>query len=229
MRRIIIALSAAAICFIVSPIATGQVMTYDEVVFDFGHVGIDFNLYHTFHYVNRTEMPVTISDVTVSCDCSTVQLIDSLIEPGDTAFFKLTFSTRDYYGPTNRSFVVSTSDPSQPELKYFFLATVGQWFHGLKPDPFSLFFLANKKEMTVSVPNVKFDEIRITDIFPHDATFDVKVIEKSADKGEAVALKVLPSENLGKSTYLSSLTFAIESDELEKPTILTIPVKIVRY
>jgi len=216
-------------CLIISPAAAGQGLSYEEQVFDFGHVGIDFNVFHTFHYVNRTDQTVTVFDVEVSCDCSTVQLIDSLIEPGDTAFFKLTFNTRDYYGPTNKSFRASTSDPQNPELKYYYLSTVGQWFHGLKPEPFSLFFLASKKKATVSVPNQKFDEIRVAEVLAHDAVFDVKVVEKSADKGESIKLEVSPSENLGKSTYLSSLTFIIEAEGQEKPTILTIPIKIVRY
>jgi len=229
MIRTFIALFAAVFSFFVSPIVSGQGLTHQELVFDFGHVGIDFNLFHTFTYVNRTDQTVNISEVRVNCDCSTVQLIDSLIEPGDTAFFRLTFNTRDYYGPVSQFFRATTTDPAYPELKYFFVAIVGQWFHGLKPDPFSLFFLANKREITVSVPNLKFDEIQIADIVPHDTTFSVEVVEKEADKGEAIKLKVSPSKGLVRSTFLSSMTFLVEADGLDKPTILTVPIKIVKY
>lgn len=229
MIRTFLTLLTTTLILFATPAAAQRGLTYEQQVFDFGHVGIDFNVFHTYTYINRTDQTVTISDVVVSCDCSTVQLIDSLVEPGDTAFFKLTFNTRDYYGPTNKSFTATTTDPENPELKYYYLATVGQWHHGLQPEPFSLFFLPGKKQATVSVPNRKFDEIRLTEVIAHDATFDVKVLEKSADKSKAVKLEVSPSEGLGKSTFLSSLTFIVEADGLDKPTILTIPIKIVRY
>ena len=130
-------------------ISHSQGLTYDEQVFDFGHVGIDFKLYHTFMYVNRTDKTVSILDLDVTCDCTTVQLSDSLIQPGDTAKFNMIFETKDYLGPTNKSFRVMTDDPTSPTLEFFYLSIVGQWYNGIKPDPVSLFFLPGKKEQII--------------------------------------------------------------------------------
>lgn len=199
-----------------------------EQVHDFGHVGIDFNLYHTFKYVNVTEKPVRILKTQSNCDCSTVKFNDSLLQPGDTGFFKLTFSTRDYYGPTNKSIKVITDNPQVPEINFFYLANVGQWFNGLKPRPISVFFLPGKTLQKIIIPNIIYDEIKILDTDKYDNIFQVKMISSSADKGKNIEIDISPDANLQKGTFHSLLTLSISTGK-EKPVILSIPVKIVRY
>ncbi|MCK4372826.1 MAG: hypothetical protein KAW61_06740, partial [candidate division Zixibacteria bacterium] len=43
-------------------------LVYSEQVFDFGHVGIDFKLFHTFYIINNGPEPVPIKRVATSCD-----------------------------------------------------------------------------------------------------------------------------------------------------------------
>ncbi|UCD63304.1 MAG: DUF1573 domain-containing protein [Candidatus Zixiibacteriota bacterium] len=200
-----------------------------EQLYDFGNVGIDFNLFHNYAYINRTGEPVTITDIEVSCDCSTVIPSDTLVQPGDTAFFQLTFNTAEYYGLTNKSFKVFTTDPTAPEIQYFVRAVVGQWFDGMKPSAISLFFIPGKDAQSVRVTNKKFDEIRISSVETFDSTFAVEVIENKAKQEKALEFRVSPTPDLTRGTYLSSLTVTIEKADAEQPTILSIPVKIVRY
>ncbi|MEW6412414.1 MAG: DUF1573 domain-containing protein [Candidatus Zixiibacteriota bacterium] len=204
-------------------------LNHDAHVFDFGHVGIDFNVFHDFILVNVLDYPITITKVEVSCDCSTVATSDSTLLPGDTATFMLTFNTRDYYGPTNKSFTVFTDDPKHPKIEYSYSAIAGQWFHNLQPDPISLFFLPGKRGQKVKIANRKFDEIKLGDYDQFDGIFSVKILKKEAENGEFIELEVEPSSDLGKGTYLTSLTLLLDKDGEDKPTILTIPIKIVRY
>lgn len=204
-------------------------LNHDSHVFDFGHVGIDFNVFHNFSMVNVLDHPITITKVEVSCDCSTVALADSTLQPGDTASFLLTFNTKDYLGPTHKSFTVFTDDPEHPQIKYSYSAIAGQWFHNLRPDPISLFFLPGKKSQRVKVANKNFDEIKLGDYERFDSKFSVKVLEDEADNGDFIELEVEPSSDLGKGTYLTSLTLLLDKEGDDKPTILTIPIKIVRY
>ena len=71
-----------------------QGLTYEEQTHDFGHVGIDFKVMHTYIFINRTDVPIKIIDIVVTCDCTKVKSADTLVQPGDTALFKLTFNTK---------------------------------------------------------------------------------------------------------------------------------------
>ncbi len=195
---------------------------------DFGNVGIDFTLKHYFKYVNVTDQPVRILKAIATCDCSSVISSDSLLQPGDTGIFTLTFSTRDYYGPTNKSIDITTDNPQQPEFKFFYMADVGQWFNGLKPDPISVFFLPGKKTQRLTIPNLSFDNIEITDYLIFDKIFELKLISKSATTGGQLELEITASENLSKGTHQSVITLTISTGN-EDTAILTVPVKIVRY
>jgi hypothetical protein len=201
----------------------------EELVFDFGHVGIDFTVYHTFHFVNRTDKPFRINKTTSSCDCSAVTTLDSIVKPKDTAFIRLSFNTKDFYGPTKKSFTVFTDHPSMSAVKFTYLSQVGQWLDRIKPAPISLFFLPTHKSKKITIRNFDFDEIRVTVREQFDTFFDISLIRDKAAKGQALELGVTPRPDLKKGTYRSSITLEIEKEESAEPTILTIPVKIVRY
>lgn len=204
-------------------------LAWSEQVFDFGHVGIDFKLFHTFYIVNNGDTPVVIKSATASCDCSNVRLIDSLIQPGDTTFLRLDFQTRNYYGPTTKSMEVTLDDPEYPEMKFFYLATIGQWYGNLKPEPFSLFFLPGAAVKQVKLSNRAYDQISWKLQDQGDSTFRIELVDSKADRGEQLTLTVTPVDGLTAGTYLSSFTLHVTTAEDQKPVILTIPVKIVKY
>ncbi len=204
-------------------------LAFDEQVFDFGHVGIDFHVTHTFKYVNSGPDVIKITKLDVPCDCSIVTASDTAVAPGDTIFFRLKFSTRDFYGPTNKSFTVHTDSPDLPELVYFNKATIGQWYHYLKPDPISVFFLPGKTTRQISIPNRAYDRIRLSILEQSDDTFDVQILNSDAQKGKSLDLEIRVRDDLPRGTFLSNVTIKIEKSGDDKPSILTIPVKTVRF
>ncbi len=208
---------------------SSQRLNFSEQVFDFGHVGIDFKLFHTFYIVNNGTEPVAIKSASASCDCSHVRLSDSLIQPKDTVFFHLDFLTRNFYGPTTKSMEVVLDDPEYPEMKFYYLSDIGRWFGGLKPEPISLFFLPGAGPRQVTLPNQAFSRISWEVHNQSDSTFKISVDKPVAGKGEKLALTVEPRDNLKKGTYLSNFTMYVTTDPDAKPVILTIPVKIVVY
>ncbi len=204
-------------------------LTLSEQVYDFGHVGIEFKLSHTFRLINNGERPIRILKLEVSCNCSMVGLLDSLIKPGDSVFLPLKYDTKDLFGPTAKSFQVSTDDPDQPELQFFYKSIVGQWYDGLKPNPMSLFFLPGQKPRIVTIPNRSFDEISLSIKEQSDTTFDIAVLKEDARKNQALKLEVRPKANLNRGTYLSSFTIRVSTGQDRKPVFLTVPVKTVIY
>ncbi|MEA3296957.1 MAG: DUF1573 domain-containing protein [candidate division Zixibacteria bacterium] len=204
-------------------------LVYSEQVYDFGHAGIGFKLFHTYYIANLGKRPVRITNLEVSCDCSTVNKSDSIINPGDTVFFTLQFYTKNLFGSTTKSFIVFLDDPKLPQLKFFCLSTIGQWYDDLKPDPISLFYLPGCKSKKVSIPNLSFDNISLSIKEQADTTFDIKVLAGEAEKNGTLVLDVIPKNDLKPSTYHSSFSLAIKTGSDGKPLILTIPTKIVRY
>lgn len=229
MLRFVVSAASVFVILVSGAVFAQEKLSYKQQVFDFGHVGIDFNVFHQYYFANPTDKPIKITDIEVSCDCSSVMQSDTLVMPGDTVYFVLTFNTRDYYGPTNKSFTVFTDHPDIPELKYYNMSTVGQWFQGLKPSNISLFFIPGRNSASIKIPNRKFDEISFGRIMPFDTTFTYNVVKESAETGEAIEIEVFPIQGLVKGTRLSSLTFEVERSGEEKPAIFSIPVKIVRY
>lgn len=225
LRTIIIVL----FCLIFIPIIVfGQGLKIEDQVWDFGHVGIEFKLYHTFTFVNNFDVPVTITNINANCDCTTIKTVDTIIEPGKSALFNMTFETKDYFGPINKLFKIKTDHPQIPELEYFYLAIVGQWYNGLKPSPISLFFLPSKKSHTIRIPNLDFDELTISEYIKYNDIFTVKSVKEKAKRGNSIELVVTPDENLKSGTFHTTLTIVIQNESEEK-TRITIPIKIVRY
>ena len=200
-----------------------------ELTYDFGHMGIDFVVQHTYYLVNRSQVPIRILDAVPSCQCTSVLPLDSLVAPGDSARFRVKFNSKDFYGPVVKTFRVTTDHPELQEIVYSFTSIVGQWFDGLKPEPVSLFFLPVHKSRKVTIPNTQYGEIRLSGLGQSDNTYEVNKLTERAGKGQQIELEIVPKPDLKAGTYQSSLTLTIDKKDHEKPTILTLPVKIVRY
>jgi hypothetical protein len=198
-------------------------------IYDFGEVGIGFDIYHEFKVLNQGNEPIRIDSATVRCDCSTAWLIDSVVAPGDTGRIGLRFNTEDYYGKTSKALKVHIDVIPDRPAEYFYLTTVGQWFVGIKPDPISLFFLPGSSEKTITISNPAVDWIKIAEIDPYNDFVSTDIIEEKASKGKNLELVVRPKADLGEGTFYTNFRIKLELPEEFEPIYLTIPVKIVRY
>ena len=200
-----------------------------DSIYDYGHVGIDFKLKHNHWMVNTGNTPLVIKNVHSNCDCTTAYATDTTVMPGDTVYLVATFNTKDYYGPTARGFTVFIDDVDSTKVEFMQRAVVGQWYFGLKPDPFSLFFLPGQTSKRVIVTNTEHPEIDLILRDQADTTFDIKLLRTKASRGEKLELEVTPRPSLKSGTYQSNFSIAVKVKGGVTPAILTVPVKIVRY
>ncbi|MDH4156357.1 MAG: DUF1573 domain-containing protein [candidate division Zixibacteria bacterium] len=220
---------ALLIVLLTQSLVAAQAKLEYDAVFDFGHVGIDFKVYHTYTLHNRGKRLVKITGLNASCDCTSLTKSDSLIRPRDSVLIHATFDSKNFYGPVNKSFRIYTDDPTTPEIQLFYVATVGQWFNGIKPDPVSVLLLPAHKSRRVTIPNRAFDKITLAGFETSNSHFDINVTRGEATKGANLELDVTPKSDLPKGTYRSSLTLSVGVPAEDDHITLTIPVKIVRY
>ncbi|MFH1373786.1 MAG: DUF1573 domain-containing protein [bacterium] len=201
----------------------------EELEYEFGHIGIDYTVYHLFPLVNRTDSRLRIIDAVSSCDCSSVTILKREIEPGDTTFFRLTFNTKDFYGLTKHTFTVTLDRPSVPTIEYAYTAIIGQWYRDLQPKPAALFFLPSHNSKKISINNTSFKEIQVSVLEQADTSFTVNFRKDRAARDKAVQLEVTPRSDLARGSHHSSLTLQITKEGQTRPTRVTIPVTVARY
>lgn len=219
-----------ALTIILSSSAFSQkIMPYNQKVFDFGHVGVDFTVKHKYFFYNESNDTIKILDIDETCDCTLVRHNDSLIYPGDTAYFDLTFYTKDYYGPTNKTFHIITDHPDYKEITFHYLSIVGQWYNGLKPNPVSLFFLPGKGPQKIDIYNSKYDYIEVAELIKYSDNFDVKILKDKVEAKNVIELEITPKSDIPKGTNFSTLTVFVKRAGIDKLSPLTIPIKIVKY
>ena len=198
-------------------------------VHDFGEVGIDYNLFHTFTIVNYADTAITIDSVTVTCDCSYITFLDSVLAPGDSVDIRLKFNTKNYYGPVSKSILIHSNSAVTPLVDLFYKATVGQWYYGLQPIPSSLFFLPKNKSKILRIANRQLEGASITELIVEDTFFTVTILKADGTKGESLKIEVTPLESLTNGNYMSNFRIKLETAEDLEPVYISIPVKIVRY
>ncbi|MFZ5980910.1 MAG: DUF1573 domain-containing protein [Candidatus Zixiibacteriota bacterium] len=223
-------LLAVGLCLVLQLTASAisyKGLKYLETMYDFGQIGIEFKVFHDFKVYNDSEQPVRIDSLEVPCECSFVNLTDSVVNPNDTMSIRLTFETTHYYGPTRKSITIHASDGHSTTLQY--LSDIGRWPQGLKPDPNFLFFIPGQKSKTIKIKNDAFDKYRIVRTEPLDTLYSIDISDRDIKKGEEALFTITPREDIQAGTYLSSFRITVELPDKKNTVFLTIPVKIVRY
>ena len=204
-------------------------LAYDEGVYDFGCVAEGYDFFHEFVIFNKGNDTVHIDDIDVNCDCSSVTYEDTLLAPGDTLRVRLRFNTSDYYGYVNKTMKVISDDHFMPQMLMFYKATVGQWSYAVNPRPTSLLFLPGQKSKTVIFPNPKLESVEYLITESDTDTFTASAHSSKVGKGEAIELEITPKDNLPKGTYQDNFRVSFDVPESDKPLMISIPIKIVRY
>jgi hypothetical protein len=87
--------------------------------YDFGQIGLD-PVTSTFTVNNPGNGPLQIENVTTSCGCTTAQISNQTIAPGQSASLTVTFDPQAHAGATGqfvRYVYLRTNDPTSPEVE----------------------------------------------------------------------------------------------------------------
>ena len=112
----------------------GRVLRFASLQKDFGVIyETDSPLVTEYSFVNVSDKPVLITRITSNCGCTTVQMGDSLIAPGEEGVIKVLFNPRRRSGTVDTNIFVYTSLSSkEPVAKLTLLGNVidnDEWNH----------------------------------------------------------------------------------------------------
>ena len=229
MKRILFMHMAAALMFLAVAAAGNPELKASLDSIDFGHIGVDYNLYQTVEIHNTGSSELLITDIYPSCDCSRTSVADTIVQPGQSTTVRLKFNTKNWYGVTDQYFTIESNDPVLPMVQIPYHSVVGQWIKGIYPKPKGLFFLPGKSQGQLEITNSKHDLLELELIDQADPYFRIAVTQNSAKKGDKLVIKVIADESLSKGTHESSFRLRVKAAEREEPVILSIPIKIVKY
>lgn len=229
MKRILFIFPTAALLFLAVAAWGNPELKASLASIDFGHIGVDYNLYQTVEINNTGSSELVISDVYPSCDCSRTWVADTIVQPGESTTVRLKFNTKNWYGVTEQYFSIESNDPKLPTIKIPYHSLVGQWVKGIYPKPKAIFFLPGKSQAQLEIANTKYDLLELELIDQADPFFRVAIAQNSAEKGDKLLIKVIVDESLSKGTHESSFRLRIIAAGRKEPVILSIPVKIVKY
>jgi thiol-disulfide isomerase/thioredoxin len=98
-------------------------LVVDEPLYDFGNIERGNLVKHAFVLRNEGDAPLNISGVKPACGCTVARLTSEVIKPGDEARLDVSLNLKLQEGPQNRSILIQSNDPLQPNLTLSLMGT----------------------------------------------------------------------------------------------------------
>ena len=92
----------------VGPVA-GPAITFEEVKYDFGSVVAGGTVDHTFKFKNTGTAPLVISNIGVSCGCTTPEWTKAPVAPGKTGTIAAHFNSTGKMGMQNKVLTIESN------------------------------------------------------------------------------------------------------------------------
>jgi hypothetical protein len=109
---------------------------FDELSKDFGSVPRGPTLTHHFRVANNTRGPVSISNVRVSCGCTSAQALKTYLNPGEETAILARMDTTRFIGPKSVTIYVQFDRPAYEEVRLWVQAN-GRNDFNVTPDALS--------------------------------------------------------------------------------------------
>lgn len=103
MKRLFLILVMSGIVVVASAQGKGAVMTWEAATYDFGEIAQGDKVEHTFRFRNTGNEPLIITNVQVTCGCTTPKgWARDPIGPGQSGELTIAFNTAGKFGKQNK-------------------------------------------------------------------------------------------------------------------------------
>jgi hypothetical protein len=104
--------------------ASGPVITLDKSTFDFGDITQGDKVEHVFKFTNTGNEPLIITNVQISCGCTTPQWPREPIPPGGKGDITIGFNSAGKMGKQNKVLPIQSNAVNSEEAKITFTTNV---------------------------------------------------------------------------------------------------------
>jgi len=105
-------------------IQAAPVISVDAPIYEFGEILEGLAVVHTFVLQNAGDEPLEISDIEVSCGCTTTSLSKSTLAPGESVDLQVIFDSAGFSGKMVKKIEVKSNDPATSTLTLKLIGTV---------------------------------------------------------------------------------------------------------
>lgn len=185
------------------------VLEFDTKEWDFGKIDeANGSVAHTFMFLNKSDKPVRIEQITVSCTCVTTRFTTGHVAPGQTGEINVTFSPSGSVGETFRSLEVIADggkcyglltlkadvNPMDREIKERYHSTMADFLYANRTAvPFGYVYEGKLSSKTVYIANAS------------DKKMDLRVESRAGSRLKVECPKTIAP---GEETYIM-LTYDI--------------------
>ena len=127
--------------------ATAPVISFDKTHHNFGKMSPNKNVSHKFTITNTGNAPLHIKEVRESCNCSKATVPKWRLNPGESTFIEVRFSSIGMIGNVQKSVELISDDPANPKQQLTFEASV---IHEVMPSASVVFFSEISRFSTAS-------------------------------------------------------------------------------
>jgi len=99
-------------------IAPSPRLVCSKAEYDFGVIGSELKLEHTFTLKNAGGRKLHIASVEVDCSCTSARVLSPIIEPGESTALAVTLHLDNYYGTVSGRVFVTSNDPVNPKTVF---------------------------------------------------------------------------------------------------------------
>lgn len=163
------AVSFAAVALVAhaSEVSSGTVkaqpapsLVFEEAQHDFGKMGENQTVKHTFKFKNEGDATLVIGDIKTTCGCTGTLLSQREIPPGGEGFVEVSYHSGTIGGQRRKSVFVKSNDPQHASVKLDIMADV---IVPVEVKPRMLYWVAERNEKSMRTiellynPDLKVD------------------------------------------------------------------------
>jgi hypothetical protein len=143
-------------------------IVFQELEHDFGKLGPDETVKHTFKFRNEGKETLLIGDIKTTCGCTGTLLSQNEIPPHGEGFVEVTFHSGRSSGARRKAIFVASNDPAQPSTKLEIAANV---IVPVEVRPRALYWVAERNEKSARAIDL---------IYSPDIKLDIKELDLSS-------------------------------------------------
>lgn len=158
---------------------------FQEIEHDFGKVGPDETVKHTFKFRNEGNETLLIGEIKTTCGCTGTLLSQNEIPPKGEGFVEVSFHSGRSSGARRKAIFVASNDPEQPTAKLEIAADV---VVPVEVRPRALYWVADRNEKSARAIDL---------IYSPDIKLNIKTLELSSPAFTATYLPMSEADMQG--------------------------------